>query len=178
MLQAAVRRSHLGLCVVTVGLGRKTIVPNGQSQSWWWQCHVADHLPADQAMLYASLLRALHLGKFFFLFFFCQVQDSPSSKSYHTKSLRVSLGFSIAWCYRNRCLLVLSLWASVGCVTSKCWHCSTVSLFWSEEKESSNIKRFHHQKIPALPFSFFPNCEEQMASTESNFKPRPRVSGT
>lgn len=115
---------------------------------------------------------------FFVFFFFCQVQDSPSSKSYHTKSLRVSLGFSIAWCYRNRCLLVLSLWASVGCVTSKCWHCSTVSLFWSEEKESANIRRFHHQKIPALPLSFFPNCAEQMASTESNFKPRPRVSGT
>lgn len=29
MLQAAVRGPHLGLCVVTVGLGRKTFVPNG-----------------------------------------------------------------------------------------------------------------------------------------------------
>lgn len=34
-------------------------------------------------------------------FLLCQVQDSPSSKSYHTKSLRVSLGFSIAPCFHN-----------------------------------------------------------------------------
>lgn len=34
MLQAAVRRSYLGICKVTVGLGRKTVVPSGQPRSW------------------------------------------------------------------------------------------------------------------------------------------------
>lgn len=73
--QTAVRRSHLGLCVVTEGLRRKSVVPEGQTQGGWLKCHAADPLPAAQTLLCASWVRKC----FIYLFLHLSVSLFPGA---------------------------------------------------------------------------------------------------
>lgn len=158
--QAVVRRSHVGLCVVTEGLRRIHVVPEGQPKGGWWQHHAGDPLPAAQPLLCASGVRTVHMGKWFvylfvYLFIYaCRIVHLKAFTLNPLKGLWASPLLSVFT--RGVCLCSPSgLGWDMGEV--ECWHHNTVSQFWLEEKESDNQKRFQLQKISPLPSVLFPS---------------------